>query len=125
MVCYLLGMQSISPGYVNKHETPKLRHDAPSLQQAFGGRSRGVPLLPDGVKGLMAEQSADLEIRRAMRAGMDGFAFDVLPATEDRAFACMDAMFKVAEEKDYPFPITFCLDNADTGPHECSFCCAW
>jgi hypothetical protein len=116
MVCYRLGMGAISPGYVLPHVMPKIRHDSPSYEMAFGGRARGVPLLPDGTKNLTIEQSADLEIRRALRAGIDGFAFDVLPLPEDQAFAYMDAMFKVAEEKNYPFEITWCLDSAAKNP---------
>ncbi len=116
MVCYPVGMYGSAPGYAIKHEAPKIRHDSPDMERAFGGRGRAGPLLPDGVDSLTAEQSADLEIRRAMRAGIDGFAFDVLPLPEDRAFAYMDAMFKVAESNDYPFEITWCLDNAGKNP---------
>ncbi len=116
MVCYPVGMYGIAPVYAIEHEAPKIRHESTSMELAFGGRGRAGALLPDGVQRLTAEQSADLEIRRAMRAGIDGFAFDVLPLPEDRAFAYMDAMFTVAEEKDYPFEITWCLDNSAKNP---------
>jgi hypothetical protein len=115
MVCYPIGMLGIAPGY-QRTQAARLRHDSPDYERAFGGRGRGVPLLPDEVNGLTDEQSADLEIRRALRAGIDGFAFDVLPLPAPRAFAYMDAMFKVCEQKDYPFEITWCLDNAGDNP---------
>ena len=116
MVCYPIGMYGLAPAYSIGHEAPKIRHDSTLMDYAFGGRARAFPLLPDGVDSLTAEQSADLEIRRAMRAGIDGFAFDVLPLPESQAFAYMDAMFKVAEEKDYPFEITWCLDASAKNP---------
>lgn len=121
MVCYPVGRYSMAPRYALGHEAPKIRHDSSDPWSAFagytiGGLGRGYPLLPDGVDALTDEQSADLEIRRAMRAGIDGFAFDVLPASEAQAYSYMDAMFKVAEEKDYPFEITWCLDNAGKNP---------
>ncbi|MFA6294335.1 MAG: endo-1,3-alpha-glucanase family glycosylhydrolase [Victivallales bacterium] len=116
MVCYRIGLGAISPGYLSKHVAPKTRHDTPSYEMSFGNRDRGTPLLPDEFDKFTLEESADLEIRRAMRAGIDGFAFDVLPLPEDQAFAYMDAMFKVAEEKNYPFEITWCLDNAAKNP---------
>ncbi len=121
MVCYPIGRLGISPGYAFGHEAPKIRHDSTDPSNGFagytlGGLSRGYPLLPDGTSSLSPEESADLDIRRALRAGIDGFSFDVLPAPESQAFEHMDAMFKVAEEKDYPFEITWCLDNADKNP---------
>jgi hypothetical protein len=57
------------------------------------------------------EESADLEIRRALRGGIDGFAIDAW-AGGDGAKQVLDALFKVAEEKNYPFSITICLDPA-------------
>lgn len=121
MVCYPIGRGSIGPSYALGHEAPKIRHDSTDPSNgfagySFGGLARGYPLLPDGISSLTPEESADLEIRRALRAGLDGFAFDVLPAPEPQAFEYMDAMFKVAEERDYPFEITWCLDNAGKNP---------
>ena len=44
-----------------------------------------------------------------MRAGIDGFAIDAW-AGGDNAEKVFSALIKVAEEKDYPFEITICLD---------------
>lgn len=87
---------------------PQLRHDRRDYVLSLGGRTRNWPLLPPGPK-LSAEASADLEIRRAIRIGLDGFSMDAW-AGQDGAKATLDALFKVAEEKDYPFQLTICLD---------------
>lgn len=89
------------------------RHDAPDFESATGSRWRNYPVLPDG-KRLTLEESADLDIRRAIRAGIDGFAMDVMAGGKDACFKMMDALFKVAEEKNYPFELTFCLDDPET-----------
>ncbi len=112
MGCYPIGGGGISPGYA-RSKSKEGRHDSPSFERAFGGRGRGEPLLPDGVNGLTPEESADLDIRRAMRAGIDGFAFMAIAGGANNVFPVMDAMFKVAEEKDYPFEITWCLSGLD------------
>ena len=44
-----------------------------------------------------------------MRIGIDGFAVDAW-AGGDGARQTLDALFKVAEAKDYPFELTVCLD---------------
>jgi hypothetical protein len=116
MVCFPLGRSGITPSWA-RGQALKVRHESDNFELAYGGNERGIPLLPDNnVDGLSLEQSADLEIRRAMRAGIDGFAFDVLPASKDQAFEYLDAMFKVCEEKDYPFEITWCLDDQAKNP---------
>ncbi len=91
-----------------ENDSYKPRHDANGMFDAIGDRWRNWPLVPDGMK-VSLEQSADLEIRRALRGGIDGFAIDAW-AGGDSAKQVLDALFKVAEEKDYPFEITICLD---------------
>jgi hypothetical protein len=112
MGCFPIGNKGISPGYI-RSKLPGLRHDSPNFENAFGARVRGAPLLPDNVAGLSFEESADLEVRRAMRAGIDGFAFMAIAGDANNVFPVMDAMFKVCEEKDYPFEITWALSGLD------------
>lgn len=112
MGCFPIGNRGISPGYV-RSKAPAVRHDSEKFENAIGGLVRGAPLLPDGVAGLTLEESADLEIRRALRAGIDGFAFMAIAGGRENVFPVMDAMFKVCEEKDYPFEITWALSSLD------------
>ncbi len=87
-----------------------IRHDGNKQFDAIGDRWRNWPLVPDGMR-LSPEESADLEIRRALRGGIDGFAIDAW-AGGDGAKQVLDALFKVAETKNYPFNLTICLDPA-------------
>ena len=91
----------------------KLNHASKNEAAQFGGHVRNYDLVPPEMK-LSAEESADLEIRRAMRIGLDGFAVDAWAGDKD-ARRSLDALFKVAEEKDYPFEITVCIDPACGG----------
>jgi|GEM_PF-849120 len=74
-----------------------------------GGDYRTYPLAPREVNRLSYEESADLQIRRAMAIGVDGFAVNAWAGGDD-AKRFLDALFTVAEEKDYPFEITICPD---------------
>jgi hypothetical protein len=108
MGCYPIGCRSLNLEYMRKIEG-QMRPDGDSYMARVGGRWRDYPLTPQNYKPTL-EEAMDLEIRRALRMGLDGFAVDVLAGQAD-ALASLDAMFKVAEEKNYPFEITFCLDN--------------
>jgi hypothetical protein len=112
MGCFPIGRHGIAPGYT-RGKAKDLRHSSPSFEHAFGGMVRGVPLLPDGVDNLTLEAAVDLDMRRAMRAGIDGFAYMAIAGGKENVFPVMDAMFKVAEEKNYPFEITWCLSGWD------------
>ncbi len=112
MGCFPIGAKGVCPGYV-RGKAKEVRHDSEKLELAIGGMVRGVPLLPDAVESLSFEESADLEIRRALRAGIDGFAFMAIAGGNENVFPVMDAMFKVCEEKDYPFEITWALSGLD------------
>lgn len=103
-----------------QNEYQNLRHDgkradAKGKENAyfFGGHVRNFDLVPPDRR-LTAEESADMEIRRAMRIGIDGFAIDAWAGDKD-ARRSIDALFKVAEEKDYPFQITVCIDSTCGG----------
>jgi hypothetical protein len=89
-----------------------LHHDRGDDVSRRGGRFRNFDLVPPE-PGLTAEQSADLEIRRAMRIGIDGFAVDAWAGGND-AIRSFETLIKVAAERNYPFEMTICLDS--TGP---------
>ncbi len=48
-------------------------------------------MLADGVNGLSPEASAELDIKRALRAGIDGFAFMAIAGGPNNVFPVMDA----------------------------------
>jgi hypothetical protein len=89
------------------------RHDRGGDVERRGGRFRNFDLVP-AEPGLTADESADLEIRRAMRIGINGFAVDAW-AGGDGAKATFDALIRVAKAKNYPFELTICLDPACGG----------
>jgi hypothetical protein len=106
MGCYPVG--AAATAFHRLNDAHKVRHDGKGQHDVYGDRWRNWPLVPDGMK-VSLEESADLEIRRALRGGIDGFAMDAF-AGGDGAKADLDALFKVAEQKNYPFEITLCLD---------------
>lgn len=90
--------------------TPLTRHVGAWAVTSIGGTYRNFPLTPPA--GLLTnEEAVDLEIRRAMRIGMDGFTFDAW-AGGDGAMDMLDLMFKVCEQKKYPFELTITLDTS-------------
>ncbi len=82
----------------------------PEQKRWPAGEYRNYALAPQG-RGLSVTEAADLEIRRAMRIGMDGFTFDAWAGGED-AQKLLDEMFRICEEKDYPFELTITLDSS-------------
>lgn len=89
------------------------RHDG-SGQNVKGGRFKTWPLLPELPDSIGAEKSADLEIRRALRSGIDGFAIDTW-AGGDIAKETVTALIKAAEAGNYPFSVTICIDPWSMG----------
>jgi hypothetical protein len=85
-----------------------IRHEKTDDVTRRGGRFKNADLTPYG-PALTAEQSADLEIKRAMRIGIDGFAIDAW-AGDEGAKKTFDTLIKVAEKNRYPFELTVCLD---------------
>jgi hypothetical protein len=81
--------------------------------KSTGGQYRNFALAPPGHP-LTLEQSADLEIRRAMRIGIDGFTFDAWAGGES-AKQLFEAMFKICDEKNYPFELTLTIDASCIG----------
>lgn len=111
MGCYPAGGGATA--WHRAHEASKIRHDGSGQFDAIGDRWRNWPLVPDGMN-LSLEECADLEIRRALRGGIDGFAVDAWAGGQG-AIDMFDALLKVARAKDYPFEITICLDAGIQG----------
>jgi len=106
MGCYPIGYGAIDHHWRNID----LKHDSSDLLSALGGRIVNWPLLPQG-ETLSPDESAELEIRRAMRAGIDGFAIDAW-AGGDVAKQTLDRLLAAAERMKVPFFLTVCLDPA-------------
>lgn len=97
-----------------KSNLDRVNHNLPGYENAIGGRYANYPILPPGIK-LGEIEAAALDIRRAIRGGIDGFAVDVL-AGRDTGLHTFDMLFEAAEKYDLPFKITFCLDAPYRNP---------
>lgn len=75
---------------------------------AVGGGIVNWPLLPQGYE-VDDYENARLEISRALRAGIDGFAFDAWAGGEN-AMRFLDIFFEVAEKMNVDFGLTVCFD---------------
>jgi hypothetical protein len=108
---HYMGCFPVGSGPTRHHRSQvhlKTRHDSTSYEEAMGGRILNWDLVPPGTT-LSPEQSAELDIRRALRGGIDGFAVDAW-AGGDSAKRTMDMLFTVAEKHQLPFKVTICLD---------------
>lgn len=85
-----------------------LKHDSKNYLDALGGRIVNWALTPQDQL-LTPEQSAELEIKRALRGGIDGFAIDAWAGGQG-AQRVLDQLFAAAERLKAPFKITICLD---------------
>ncbi|MDO4575934.1 MAG: endo-1,3-alpha-glucanase family glycosylhydrolase [Planctomycetia bacterium] len=106
MGCFPVGYGAID--YHRNHLAKELRHDSSNSSAAVGGRMVNFPLTPPS-ETLTPEQSATLEIQRALRAGIDGFAVDAW-AGGDGARQVFGNLIRAAEQLDVPFEITVCMD---------------
>lgn len=97
----------------------KLKYDTGKYEDAIGGAFYNPPLLPRNYKADPVEAAA-LDIRRAIRAGLDGFAIDVF-AGRERAIETTRYLFQAAEKYDLPFQITLCLDAQYRNPAAIKF----
>ena len=105
MACWPAGTSAIHHSLGEAH---KVRHDSRNLVDAVGGRIVNFPLIPQNRR-LTPEESAELEIRRAIRGGLDGFAIDAW-AGGDGAKQTLDRLFAAAEKMKVPFYLTICMD---------------
>jgi len=106
MGCYPTGTGATRYHLLNTGN--EIRHERSDDASRRGGRFRNFDLVPYE-QALTAEESADLEIRRAMRIGIDGFAVDAW-AGGDGAKQVFETLLRVAEQNDYPFELTVCID---------------
>ena len=104
MGCFPVGTGAIAY-HARTQEKELGRHDRKPYP---GGTYREFALAPRTMN-LSPEDSADLEIRRAVRIGLDGFAMDTWAGGEG-ARKHLDTLFKVAEAKDYPIELSICID---------------
>jgi hypothetical protein len=106
MACWPAGAGAMA--WARSEEYKHFHHDSKNSGYIVGSHLRNWPYVPPNGK-MTLEESADLEIRRALHLGIDGFTIDAW-AGGAQAKATLDALFKVAEEKDYPFEITITPD---------------
>ena len=96
------------PERIAKEKDPLKRGLGAWAKNSVGGSYRNFGLAPYG-PALPLDVAAELEIRRAMRIGMDGFTFDAW-AGGAGAMKLFDTMFEICEKKDYPFELTITPD---------------
>ena len=113
MGCYPLSTEISSVANAQR-DLSKVRADSTKFIEAFGSPWRNTPLLPPGYR-VDPVTAAELEIRRALRAGLAGFAFDVLPGRE-QSLKTIAAFFEAARRGNYPIKFTFALDNPWRNP---------
>ena len=107
---HFMGCYSAIAGAAPHHRmnnAHQVDHTGDGKFDPIGDRWRNWPLAPYGLK-VGWEESAKLDIRRALRAGIDGFAVDAWAGNESPDV--LDALITVAEREDYPFEVTICLD---------------
>lgn len=78
----------------------------------LGGRFVNFPLVPQRWNAELIDK-AKLDIKRAIRAGIDGFAFDAWAG--DNSPQTLDTYFKAAEEMGVDFGLTICFDPSCHG----------
>jgi len=105
MGCYPAASRATPHHRANIH---RVRHDGEAKFDAIGSRWRSWPLLPSGTR-LSMVRTAELEIRRALRGGIDGFAIDAWAGGDD-AKAALAALLQAARDKKLPFAVTICID---------------
>lgn len=80
---------------------------------AQGGRFNNFPLIPQGNYDVALIEKAKMEIRRAIRGGIDGFAFDAWAGNQSPQ--TLDVYFQAAEEMKVDFGLTICFDPSCHG----------
>lgn len=103
------------PRSVRDERRPPRRSLAEWARTSVGGTYRNFALAPQD-RQLTVREAADLEIRRAMRIGMDGFTFDAWAGGEG-AMELLDVMFDICERKKLNFELTITLDTSCIDPN--------
>jgi len=106
MGCFPVGTRAIEWHAGQQHNV--LMRDLTQNDGYPGNTCRNYGFTPRDRR-LSLEESADLEIKRAMRIGVDGFAVDAWAGGHD-AVEVLETMFAVAEENEYDFELTVCID---------------
>jgi hypothetical protein len=106
MGCYPIGYGAL-PYHMSRFHLDNNPYGTNYLS-ALGGSLVNWPLLPQGLT-LTPAQSAELEIKRAIRGGIDGFAVDAW-AGGDTAKATLNELFAAAQRLGVQFELTICLD---------------
>lgn len=112
MGCYPVGTKAIAYHYRTQDKHTDMKLDKPTVQ--IGGGYVNWPLVPRSwVYNQKAQvplrQSIELEIKRAMRAGLDGFAIDAW-AGGDLCKQVLQIMLDICKEQNLPFYATLCMD---------------
>lgn len=98
------------PREVLNEKDPLKRNLGAWARTSVGGTYRNFALAPQG-RNLTLRESAELEIHRAMRIGLDGFTFDAW-AGGAGARELLDVMFDICEKEKLPFELTITLDTS-------------
>lgn len=112
------------PSYLRLfHEQPRRMQPVPKGPDDFfpstGGVHRDLPLMPPGFSFSSAVESAELEVRRAQRAGVDGFAVNCLSGKTDFLEALFEAAARVQRQGSGPPPFQISLSlDINVLPHE-------
>jgi hypothetical protein len=109
MASYPVGAKAMAHHYRNQSKDVSL--DSKSMINQLGGKITNWSLVPQEwmFGNIELKQSAELEIQRAMRAGLDGFAIDAW-ASGEIGRPLLDLFLTICKEKNLPFYITLCLD---------------
>ena len=103
-----------APHTISREKDPLKRNLGPWARGNVGGTYRNFALAPPN-RQLTLKQAAELEIRRAMRIGLDGFTFDAWVGGEG-GMELLDAMFEICERDKLPFELTITLDTSSINP---------
>jgi hypothetical protein len=105
------GLETMDPPReILNEKDPLKRRLGEWARTSTGGTYRNFALAPQDSK-MKLRDSAELEIRRAMRIGLDGFTFDAWAGGEG-AMELLDAMFDVCESEKLDFELTITLDSS-------------
>lgn len=99
-----------APQSISREPDPLKRNLGQWARGSVGGTYRNFALAPPE-RLLSMREAAELEIRRAMRIGLDGFTFDAWAGGEG-AMELLDVMFDICEKKKLPFELTITLDTS-------------
>ena len=107
----------LDPYWKNLRVEETVPNNTKSMTTMQGGHITNFPLLPYNYENAghqdeaKLRKSLEMEIRRAMRVGIDGFAVDAWAGGKG-AMKHFELMLDICREKQLPFTMTICLDPA-------------